>query len=111
MAARYLRRQGYRLLGRQVRTPLGELDLIAVDGPWIVFVEVKTRASTAAGHPTEAITLAKRRQLTRVATAWLKRRDLLDQRARFDVIAITWRSGEPPLIEHYPHAFEAVGDV
>jgi putative endonuclease len=85
------------------------MDLIALDGECIVFVEVKTRSSHAAGHPSEAVTFEKRRQLTRVALAWLKRRGLLDHRARFDVIAITWKAGADPVVEHYKNAFEPVG--
>ncbi|WP_437225838.1 YraN family protein [Planctomicrobium sp. SH661] len=108
-AARYLRRQGYRILGRQVRSPLGEIDLIALDAETIVFVEVKTRSSHVAGHPAEAVGPAKQKQMTRAALAWLKRRQLLDRRGRFDVVAITWQAGAPPVIEHFKNAFEAVG--
>ena len=82
---------------RGSRQPIGEIDLIALDGDTIVFVEVKTRSSHAAGHPTEAITSAKQRQLTRTALAWLKRKKLLDARSRFDVIAITWNDRGAPL--------------
>lgn len=109
-AAKYLKQQGYRVLARQSRSRIGEIDLIALDGDTIVFVEVKTRSSLAAGHPSEAITYAKRRQLTRTALAWLKRKGLLDARSRFDVIAITWQESEPPVIEHFRNAFEPVGD-
>lgn len=109
-AARYLKQQGYRILARQSRSRIGEIDLIALDGDTIVFVEVKTRSSQAAGHPTEAITSTKQRQLTRTALAWLKRKKLLDARARFDVIAITWSDHGAPQIEHYQNAFEATGD-
>ena len=109
-AAKYLKQQGYRLLARQSRSRIGEIDLIALDGDTIVFVEVKTRSSHAAGHPTEAVTVVKQRQLTRTALAWLKRRKLLDARARFDVVAITWQETGPPLIEHYQNAFEPTGD-
>lgn len=109
-AAKYLKRKGYRILARQSRSRIGEIDLIAIDGDTIVFIEVKTRSSHAAGHPSEAITYAKRRQLTRAALVWLKRRRLLDHRARFDVVAITWNDRKP-LIEHYQNAFEPVGSA
>lgn len=109
-AARYLKRQGYRILARQSRSQIGEIDLIAMDGRTVVFVEVKTRTSQAAGHPAEAITAAKRRQLTRTALAWLKRRDLLDCSCRFDVVAITWQPGGAPVIEHFQNAFEPESD-
>lgn len=109
-AAKYLKQQGYRILARQSRSRIGEIDLIALDGQTIVFVEVKTRTSLTAGHPAEAITAAKCRQLTRTALAWLKRRNMVDCSSRFDVIAITWQEGKRPVIEHYKNAFEPTGD-
>lgn len=108
-AVKYLHRQGFQILARQSRSRIGEIDIIARDGDWIVFVEVKTRSSSAAGLPVEAVTPAKQQQLTRAALAWLKRRGLLDHRARFDVIAIVWRDSGDPDIAHYRHAFEAAG--
>ncbi|MBL8848698.1 MAG: YraN family protein [Planctomycetaceae bacterium] len=109
LAVRYLKKLGYRILARQSRSRIGEIDIVALDGDTIVFVEVKTRSSQSAGHPSEAITFAKQQQLTRVALAWLKSRGMLERRARFDVIAITWREGTEPVVEHYQSAFEAVG--
>lgn len=109
LAVRYLKRQGYRIVARQSRSRIGELDIVALDGDCIVFVEVKTRSSDKAGHPAEAVTTAKQQQLTRAALAWLKRRGLLERRARFDVVAITWGKGLPPVIDHYRNAFEATG--
>jgi putative endonuclease len=106
-AARYLRRLGYRIVGRRVRTRLGEIDLVAVDGRTVVFVEVKTRRSDQQGHPSEAVDLAKQRRLTRLATAYLKRRRLLHCAARFDIVAVTWPDRGRPRIEHFRHAFEA----
>ncbi len=107
-AVRYLRQQGYRILARNCRSHWGEIDIIARDGDWIVFVEVKTRSSHAAGHPAEAVTHRKQVQLTKLALVWLKQRKLLDHRARFDVIALTWPDGvKTPEIEHYIHAFPA----
>lgn len=110
-AARHLRSLGYKILSRQYANRWGELDLIAIDGDSIVFVEVKTRRSSAAGHPVEAVTRDKQRRMTQQALAWLKRRKLLDRRARFDVIAIVWPVGaKEPEITHYRNAFEPVGD-
>lgn len=109
IAARYLRRQGYRILARQARNRVGEIDLIAQDRSTIVFIEVKTRSSTQKGHPHEAVDRAKQRQLTRAALAWLKQRNLLEVRCRFDVISIVWRAGSPPDLKHYRNAFEPTG--
>ena len=109
-AARFFKRQGYIIVGRGERDRIGELDLVAVDGKTIVFVEVKTRTSAEGGHPAEAVDRDKQRQLTRVALSYLRRHDLLEYRARFDVIAIVWPSDQKqPTIEHIQNAFEAVG--
>ena len=109
-AARYLRKQGFRILQRQHTSRWGELDLIALDGDCVVFVEVKTRRSTSAGDPVEAVTHEKQRRLTQQALAWLKRKRLLEHRARFDVVAILWpEKSNAPEIRHYRNAFEAVG--
>jgi len=109
-AARYLKRRGYIIVGRSERDRLGELDLVAVDHRTVVFVEVKTRSSHDAGHPTEAVDQEKQRRLTRAALSYLRRHDLLEHAARFDVIAITWPSrAKRPMIEHFPNAFEPTG--
>ena len=67
LAARYLRRQGFKIFSRQYSNRLGEIDLIALDGDCLVFVEVKTRRSQEAGDPVEAVTLGKQKQLTKLA--------------------------------------------
>jgi putative endonuclease len=109
-AARYLKRQGFRILERGHDSPLGEIDIIAVDGRTVVFVEVKTRASNDAGHPTEAIDDLKQRRMTHAALAYLKSKRLLESAARFDVVAVTWPAhSRRPQIEHYRNAFLATG--
>lgn len=109
-AARYLRRRGYRIVARGDRAVLGELDLVAVDGRTLVFVEVKTRESHDAGHPTDAVDADKQRRLSRLALGYLRRHDLLECPARFDVMAVTWPAGaRTPRIEHFQNAFEAAG--
>lgn len=109
-AARFLRRQGYKILARKQRSRLGELDLVALDGETIVFVEVKTRASTDAGQPAEAVTPAKQQKLTRLALGFLKAHGLLDHSVRFDVVGLLWPPDQRrPTIEHFRGAFEATG--
>ncbi len=109
-AERFLRRLRYKIIARRERGRLGELDLVAVDGRTIVFVEVKTRRSHDKGHPAEAVGPQKQQRLTRLALAYLKRHDLLEYAARFDVLAITWPAdARKPTIEHIKNAFEAVG--
>jgi putative endonuclease len=109
-AARYLRRRGYKILARGDRFGPGELDLVALDGKTIVFVEVKTRESALVAHPSDAVDADKQRRLTRMAVTFLKRYGLLECPARFDVIAITWPVKKWfPTIEHVKNAFDAVG--
>ncbi len=106
-AARFLRGGGMKILVRGYRTDFGEIDLIARDGDTLVFVEVKSRRD---GTPAEAVTLEKQRRLTLTAMHFLKAHKLLDQRCRFDVVAIVWPDGaRSPRIEHIRNAFEAVG--
>jgi putative endonuclease len=86
------------------------LDIVAVDGRTVVFIEVKTRATTDAGHPTEAIDERKQRRMTQAALAFLKANRLLEEAARFDVVAITWpQDAARPTIEHFENAFSPVG--
>jgi putative endonuclease len=109
-AARYLRRLGYCVVARGQRDRIGEIDLVAVDGRTVVFVEVKTRATEGAGHPADAVDEAKQRRLTRLALSYMQRHDLLECRSRFDVVAVLWSNdNKPPVIEHFKDAFEAVG--
>lgn len=109
-AARFLKRLGYRIVARGVRSRLGELDLVAVDGRTVVFVEVKTRTDTDAGQPLDAVTPEKQRRVTQAALAFLKYRGLLEHRSRFDVVSIVWPAGKrEPAIEHIQSAFDAVG--
>jgi putative endonuclease len=106
-AARHLRRQGLRVITRNYRTTWGEIDLIARDGDTLVFAEVKTRRR---GQPAEAVTPEKQRRLTLAALQFLRRFGLLEQRARFDVVAVVWPDdGRPPSIEHLTNAFEPSG--
>lgn len=88
-AVALLQRRGYRILARNFRCPLGELDLVAADGGVIVFVEVKTRTTAGRGDPFDAITPRKQRRLTRLATYFLKGRNALHRPARFDAVSVT----------------------
>lgn len=111
LAERFLRRKGYHIIATHARDrKLGEIDLIAVDGRTVVFVEVKTRTSHDKGHPAEAVDNTKQRRITKLALRYLKRHDLLENAARFDIIAITWPDVQKsPVIEHFERAFEPQG--
>jgi len=110
-AAKYLKRQGFRIVAQGLRTRQGEMDLIAVDGETVVFIEVKTRTSHAAGHPAEAVDEHKQRRMTRFALGYLRRHGLLSYRSRFDVVAVTWPADGQPLIEHLRNAFSPPGEM
>jgi len=114
-AANYLKKLGYRILARGHRQRLGEIDLIALDGKWIVFVEVKTWSSSQGGDPSQAVDARKQEKLTRAALIYLKRHGLLEQPARFDVVSIVWPSSPNDVksvqtVRHFKNAFDAVGN-
>lgn len=87
-AARYLRRHGYRILARNFRAAGAEIDLIAMEGDTLVFVEVKTRLGTGAGTPQEAVGEHKQRRIRRAAELYAVRHHAVEQPMRFDVVAI-----------------------
>ena len=100
----YLQAKGYRLLEKNYRTRLGEIDCIFEDGEELVFVEVKTRSSTTFGDPLEAVGHRKWQQITRVAEEYLAKRHDSDCSIRFDVVGVI--IGPPPRIDHIENAFE-----
>lgn len=108
LAAAYLQRHGYRILARNYRVRLGELDIIADDGGTLVFVEVRTRNNCEYGTPFDSITRQKQQQLSRVALEYVSRHDLHDRAARFDVVGILMGngSGSAPTFEVVKNAFE-----
>ena len=104
LAADFLHRLGYRIIERNYRTALGEIDIIARDGDTIVFVEVKARRSRRYGPAKGALTAAKRRTISRVALLYLKTTCQSGARARFDVVAID-TAPPGPEIELIKNAF------
>jgi len=104
-AARYLRRIGWEILATNWHCRYGEIDLIARDGPTLVFVEVKTRRSRSFGRPEEAITPGKLRRLARAIWTYVEQQGAPETEWRMDVIAIEGRPGGSPLrLDHYPDA-------
>jgi putative endonuclease len=109
-AAHFLLRRGYRILGRNVTLPMAELDLVALDGRTLVFVEVRSTEGDDVERPAASVDAAKQRKLTDAAVAYLHRHRLLGHPARFDVVAVSWPPNRrEPDVVHFPNAFEAVG--
>jgi putative endonuclease len=105
LARRFLEQQGFRILACNYRVIFGEVDLIAEEGETLAFIEVKTRTSLRHGHPLEAITAAKQRQLARVALHYLSCEPQA-RPARFDVISVLLEQGRAPRVELIRNAFE-----
>ena len=108
LAARYLRNLGYKIIVRNFRCEVGEIDIVAREGSMLVFVEVKTRAYDDPA-PEDQVDDFKQNQLTKVAKIYLSRYGTPQPPARFDVVAVIWPTGRQPIIRHTPHAFEATG--
>ncbi len=105
IALEFLRRQGYQLLHKNYRCSLGEIDLVTRDGNNTVFVEVRSRSSTAFGWPQESVTRPKQERLRRLALYYLQQTGTRGQ-IRFDVIAIMFnRAGELEQMEHIKGAW------
>ena len=97
----YLEQMGYEILQFNYRCRLGEIDLIAKDGAYYVFCEVKYRRNTSKGHPAEAVDARKQHVIARCAMYYITANRLPEIPCRFDVVAIL---GEE--ITHIKNAFE-----
>jgi len=100
-AADYLLARGYQILARNVRTPYGEIDLVAFFEQMLVFVEVKTRTNTRYGYPEEAVNQAKQAHMQAAAEAYIQTLDETAGTWRLDVIAVLQRPNEQPEITHF----------
>jgi len=105
MAAQHLQNLGWTILHCNFRQGHKEIDLVVRRGEMVAFVEVKTRAGLAYGHPLEAITRRKQREIQQVAAAWLRRYGVPSDTYRFDAIAVFLPCGGSPTIEHVEDAW------
>jgi putative endonuclease len=101
LAAAFLEGQGLKVLERNYRCRFGEIDIVAVSGAMLVFVEVRARRSDAFGGAAGSITAAKRRRLVAAARHYLARRRVANA-CRFDVVLL---QGDEPRIEWVANAF------
>jgi putative endonuclease len=105
LAAGHLRSAGLEILERNVRLGPDELDIVALDGEEIVFVEVRARAAEAVVSPERSISRSKRYRLARAAARWLQEREMGDRYCRFDVVAVRLGSDGSVRLRHWPGAF------
>jgi len=105
LALDFLKDNGYKILSKNYKSKLGEIDIIAKDKEAICFVEVKSRTSDKFGLPCEAVTNSKQRQICHTALMFLKEKKLFDKKARFDVVSILYSQGKPK-IDLLKNAFE-----
>lgn len=99
-AARYLSAMGMRVLARNFRTRCGEIDIVALDGDTLVFVEVKYRKVSGFGAPHEFVTRRKIERMKKAAWTYIERHKLFDAYMRFDVVSV-----KPSGIKHFENAF------
>ena len=100
VAAAHVVARGWRVLDRNWRCRLGELDLVGLDGDELVVVEVKTRRSTAYGSPAEAVTWRKLARIRQLAAQWLAEHDVRVASVRVDVIAVLLPRSGAAQVEH-----------
>lgn len=104
--AKYLKKKGYSILIKNYRCKLGEIDIIAKDGLYLVFIEVKTRSGLSYGSPAAAVNMRKQGQISRAAQCYLAEQKLFDSPARFDVISLLIDGTDLNQIEHINNAFD-----
>ncbi len=104
--AKYLKENGYKILSKNYRCKLGEIDIIAKDGLDLVFIEVKTRSGLSYGSPAEAVNKKKQRQISRAAQCYLGEQQLFNSPARFDVISLLGDNSGNSQIDHINNAFD-----
>lgn len=111
LAERYLRQAKYRTVARNLRTRLGEIDLLmlAPDGRTVVFVEVKSAAPDRRSTvlPEHRVGQAKQRKIAALAAKLIQKHKLTNRPIRFDVIGVSLYQDRAPDIRHYPAAFES----
>lgn len=103
IATNYLKKKGYKIIKTNYKNKIGEIDIIAKDKDYIVFVEVKARMSRAFGDPFEAINTQKQIKIRNVASLYLMKNKLIEVNCRFDAIAVLGEKDED--IRHIENAF------
>ena len=103
LAAKHLKKLGYRIVSQNYKAKMGEIDIIAKDKDYLVFVEVKARFSRMFGDATEAVNTTKQNKIRAVASVYLMQKRKTEANCRFDVVAIL--GDEDANIRHIEDAF------
>ncbi len=106
LAVSHLKSLGYKIVERNFRCRLGEIDIIAYHGKTLVFVEVRTRKSCQFGSPLSSVTYRKQKKLITLAKFYMKKHRLFERVARFDVVGIILDKTGNVSIELVQNAFE-----
>lgn len=111
LAVRALKKNRYKIVERNFRTPAGEIDIVARDGECLVFVEVRTRGSTEFGLPQETVAARKQKKLCTAARWYLQKKKIDSDACRFDVVGIVMMGKEDaPRVEVIKDAFRPKKD-
>lgn len=103
-AGEYLKSKGYEILEYNFRCRAGEIDIVARDGEYLVFCEVKYRSGTASGYPAEAVDARKQKVISKCALYYLMKHKNMENPCRFDVVSILDRD-----IQVIKNAFDYTG--
>lgn len=109
LAVEYLSKNGYKVLERNFRCRIGEIDIIAIQEDTVAFIEVKTRSSEKFGMPSEAVSLTKQNRMVKTALYYMQKNKLLDHMCRFDVIEIIVDEDNSKRINLIQDAFQYSG--
>lgn len=105
LACTFLESKGWQILDRNFFFDRAEVDIIAQDGPVIVFLEVKLRSSIKFGQPFEYVTETKVKNVFKAAEAWIRENDMHDSPVRFDIIGIIKKKNKAPEFNHIEDAY------
>ncbi|MBI3268512.1 MAG: YraN family protein [Planctomycetes bacterium] len=105
LAAAFLVRQGYRIVERNFRCKVGEIDIVAVEGRVVCFVEVKARAGAGFGDPIDAVDRGKQRRLIRAARLYATQKRLAGIGLRYDIVSVRL-DATPPAVQLFRAAFD-----
>ncbi len=105
IAEKFLKKNGFKIIEKNYKNKYGEIDIIAMDGDYLVFVEVKTKSCADFSEPETWVDFKKQNQLIKLANFYLSEKDITDVNCRFDVIGITLGKDNKEKIVHIENAF------